>query len=147
MQRTVSFSITSVLTPIPLQTSIALLWLHGSMAERKRKHYDDDDDDEMDTVPTRQRNSHGAVYLTSTGAVTQLEMGVSWKDQYLERLFEDSVTFATDFGAQMAVGVVNGRDPNTVYWYRHIGDMEPVEITGWPALDIVRGHVIHSPIY
>ena len=110
--------------------------------ERKRKYDDDDDDDDEESLVAVQRNSYGSAYLTSTGVVTRLKMGVSWKNHLLERLFE-SVIFATDFGAQMAVGMANGQ----VYWYRHIGDMEPIQITGWPALDIVSCHVIHWSYY
>jgi hypothetical protein len=120
------------------------------MSESRKRSLDDDDDDgdEMDTdgreTAGRARSDHEEVYLTTAGVVTrrgQREMIVTWKDQHDERVFGDSVIFATAFGAQMAVGH-NGQ---TVLWYRHLRDFEPIEITGFPALDIVGLAVIHQP--
>jgi hypothetical protein len=119
------------------------------MAGRKRR-LSSDEDDEMDTdereAPARARTSdHGNVSLTVNGAVTRHshpEMRVVWRDRDTEQEFKDSVEFATDFGAQLAVGLSNG----TVLWFRRVDDVEPVVITGRPAMDIVGRPVFpHTP--
>lgn len=119
------------------------------MAGRRKRSLSDDEesDDAMDTgesatTATRPKYGQSFLFLTDGGAVQgygQPEMTLFWKNKNVERVFE-SVRFFTDFGARMAVGFANGR----VLVYRYVEDMEPIEITGQPALDIVSLLGIHG---